>query len=181
MDQARDAAGNVFQDNLNNYRYDAEGRICAVQNRVSLSATGYIYDAEGNRVAKGTLSQFTCDTTLNPQTGMPNNGFSPTSAYVLGPSGEQLTETDGSGNWKHTNVYAAGALIATYDNATNNTVFALNDWLGTKRVEMGANGCATAYTSLAFGDDLTPGAVPGYTQCADDATEHHFTGKERDT
>jgi RHS repeat-associated protein len=176
-----DAAGNVFQDNLNNYLYDAEGRICAVQNRVSLSATGYIYDAEGARVAKGTLTQFTCDTTLNPQTGMPNNGFSPTSAYVLGPSGEQLTETDGSGNWKHTNVYAAGALIATYDNATNNTVFALNDWLGTKRVEMGANGCATAYTSLAFGDELTPGPVPGYTQCADDATEHHFTGKERDT
>ena len=24
--------------------------------------TGYLYDAEGNRVAKGSLTQFTCDT-----------------------------------------------------------------------------------------------------------------------
>ena len=30
------------------------------------------------------------------------------------PSGEQLTETDGSGNWLHTNVFAAGQLLATY-------------------------------------------------------------------
>jgi hypothetical protein len=83
-----------------------------VQNRVSLTATGYLYDAEGARVAKGTLSQFTCDTVSTDSTC---NGFTPTEFYVLGPSGEQLTETDGQGNWKHTNVYAAGALIATYD------------------------------------------------------------------
>jgi hypothetical protein len=45
-----DAAGNVQQDNINNYLYDAEGRICAVQNRTVGSMTGYIYDADGNRV-----------------------------------------------------------------------------------------------------------------------------------
>jgi len=181
-----DGAGNVSYDTGNHYLYDAEGQVCAMGAgtgplTAGTAVTQYIYDAEGARVAKGaahTVLQsgvyvLSCDTTVN--------GFTPTNSYVLGLSGEQLTETDGSGNWKHTNVYAAGALIATYDNATNNTVFALSDWLGTKRVEVGANGCATAYTSLAFGDDLTPGPVPGFAPCADDATEHHFTGKERDT
>ena len=31
--------------------------------------------------------------------------------------GEQVSETDGAGNWAHTNVYAGGRLIATYDTA----------------------------------------------------------------
>jgi RHS repeat-associated protein len=120
-------------------------------------------------VAKGTLSGFDC-----------GSNFTVTSWYIVGPSGEQLTETDGAGNWKHTNVFAAGALIATYE--ANNTLFALSDWLGTKRVEVGANNnCATGYTSLPFGDGLTPVAVNGYSQCPDDATEHHYTAKERDT
>ena len=60
------------------------------------------------------------------------------------------------------------------------TLFALTDWLGTKRVEVGANPCATAYTSLPFGDSLTPASVSGFSACQDDATENHFTGKERD-
>jgi RHS repeat-associated protein len=161
----------VIQDNQNAYLYDGEGQVCAVTSLPvgSRAVTGYLYDADGTRVAKGTLSSFNCGST-----------FMLTNWYVLGPSGEQLTETDGSGNWIHTNVYAGGSLVATYDAATNNTVFALTDWLGTKRVEYGVNGCATAYTSLPFGDGLTPVAVSGYTQCPDDATEHHFTGKERD-
>jgi RHS repeat-associated protein len=164
-----DAAGDVTQDNMNQYRYDADGRVCAVYNGGSV--TGYLYDAGGTRVAKGTLAGFDC-----------GSNFTVTSWYIVGPSGEQLTETDGAGNWKHTNVYAAGALIATYE--ANNTLFALKDWLGTKRVEVGANNnCATAYTSLPFGEQPSPPAVAvsGYNQCPDDATEHHFTGKERDT
>jgi RHS repeat-associated protein len=161
-------SGNVIADNANNYLYDGDGRICAVQDRTFGGITGYLYDAGGTRVAKGTLASFDC-----------GSNFTVTSWYIVGPSGEQLTETDGAGNWKHTNVYAAGALIATYE--ANNTLFALNDWLGTKRVEVGANNnCATGYTSLPFGDGLTPVAVNGYNQCPDDATEHHYTQKERD-
>jgi RHS repeat-associated protein len=168
-----DAAGNVIQDNQNRYLYDGDGRVCAVQalylGAPTGAVTGYLYDADGNRVAKGTLSGFDC-----------SSSFTETNWYVLGQSGEQLTETDGQGTWLHTNVYAAGQLIATYDSQTNNTVFAVTDWLGTKRVEIGANNCATAYTGLPFGNGLTPVSVPGYTQCPDDATEHHFTAKERD-
>jgi RHS repeat-associated protein len=172
-----DAAGNIISDGVNGYVYDGEGRICAMYDRTFGGMTQYIYDAEGTRVAKGTISAWTCDTT--------QNGFALTNTYVIGPSGEQITETDGQGNWVHTNVFAAGQLIATYgytDNshAATDTYFALNDWLGTKRAVVSAGGCGTGYIGLPYGEGLTATNLPGFTQCPD-ATEHHFTGKERDT
>lgn len=45
-----DAAGNVLNDGLNQYVYDAESRVCAMQNMVG-SRVGYLYDAEGRRAA----------------------------------------------------------------------------------------------------------------------------------
>ncbi|MGA2898540.1 MAG: RHS repeat-associated core domain-containing protein [Acidobacteriaceae bacterium] len=122
------------------------------------------------------ISTMSCDIT--------SNGFTPEADYVVGPSGEQLTETDGQGNWVHTNVFAAGQLLATYsytDNshAATDTYFALSDWLGTKRAVVSAGGCGTGYVGLPYGDSLTATNLPGFTQCPD-ATEHHFTGKERD-
>ena len=54
-----DAAGDVTADGANQYVYDAEGRLCAVQSMDPLTGTfdgnwtGYLYDAAGNRVAKG--------------------------------------------------------------------------------------------------------------------------------
>jgi hypothetical protein len=54
---AYDPAGNVTGDNLNTYLYDGEGRICAVAsypfggNSGMAVMTGYIYDADGTRVA----------------------------------------------------------------------------------------------------------------------------------
>jgi len=75
--------------------------------------------------------------------------------------------TDRSSSVGCRNVFAAGGipgspardfgslgwkLLATYHDT--NTYFALNDWLGTKRVELGANGCRQTYTSLAFGNGL---------------------------
>jgi uncharacterized protein RhaS with RHS repeats len=116
-----DAAGNVTNDNKNAYLYDAEGRICAVANTpVSgfTTYTGYLYDADGTRVAKGAITSWSCD----PST----NGFSTTSDYVLGLGGEQLTEMGVSATatancpanspcWQHTNVWAGGKLLGTYD------------------------------------------------------------------
>jgi hypothetical protein len=73
--------------------------------------TGYIYDADGLRVSKGSITTMSCDPTIS--------GFTPASDYVLGLAGEQLTEmgmdANGSLAWAHTNVFAAGKLIATYD------------------------------------------------------------------
>jgi hypothetical protein len=51
------------------------------------------------------------------------------------------------------NVYANGQLLATY--ANNKTYFALNDWLGTKRVVTNDDGTvAQMCMNLPFGDEL---------------------------
>jgi RHS repeat-associated protein len=157
-----DAMGNMTHDQLNSYAYDAEGRLCAVSPQAG-GATGYLYDAEGQRWAKGSIGSLSCN--------FSSNGFAPTSTYLLGPAGEQLTELNGSGGWIHTNVFAAGSLLATYDSI--GTHFALADWLGTKRIQASATGgIDETCMSLPFGDSLT---------CmGPDATEHHFTGKEHD-
>ena len=138
----------------------------------------HLYNAEGQRVAKGTLTAFSCNLTPDPATGVPANCFALSRESVLGPSGEQLAETDGSGNWKHTNVYAAGQLIATYDTAGLH--YQLADWLGTRRVQTDfAGNTEETCTSLPYGNALNCQTTSLST--AGDATEHHFTGKERDT
>jgi RHS repeat-associated protein len=168
--------GSLDTNRTNNYLYDAEGRVCAVGYApISGGAfmTQYIYDAEGRRVAKGTITKLSCDTT--------SNGFIQTASYILGPSGEQVTEMDGDGNWQHTNVYAGGQLVATYKNdglagqaVSAGVHFHLADWLGTNRVQLTSGGQSEeTCQSLPFGDALNCNGVA-------DATEHHFTGKERD-
>jgi RHS repeat-associated protein len=151
-----DAAGNLLNDNRNTYAYDAEGRI------VSLNSTPtYAYDAEGHRVAK-----------------LGSGGAAATS-YILDLGGNQVTELNASGGWKHSNVWTAGGrLLATYEGpAGTDTVgyhFHLTDWLGTQRMQTTAAGNQEEECySYPFGDGLTCTGT--------DATEHHFTSKERDT
>ena len=147
------------------------------------SSTGR--DADGTRVAKGRITAWSCDPAVN--------GFQTTNDYILGPSGEQVTEMAMDANnsmaWQHTNVYAAGKLLATYDN--DGLHFYLNDplpgspatglrrWggLGTRRAQTDYAGVLEqTCSSLPFGDALT--CSGGNLQAP---TEHHFTGKERDT
>jgi RHS repeat-associated protein len=163
-----DVAGNVTYDGNNIYVYDIQGRLCAVQTGGNGgSVTGYLYNADGQRVAKGAMSSLSCPTTAA--------SFSLViSQYLLGQGGEQVTELDGTGAWVHTNVWAGGRLLSTYQGSE--LYYALTDWLGTKRVELGAaSKCTAKYSSMPFGNDLAQ--VSG--TCTD-ATEHHFTGKERD-
>jgi RHS repeat-associated protein len=166
-----DAAGNVLNDNSNTYLYDAEGRLCAVKNASGI-ITEYVYDAEGRRVAKGTLSSWP-SACVAPTAA---NGFTLNTTYVLGLGGEQVSEISVSGStgtWAHTNVFAEGKLLATY-NGTD-TYFALNDWLGTKRAEYTPDGLLSTFFSLPYGNGLSTSGN------AADPTEHHFTGKERDS
>ncbi len=169
-----DTGGNVVNDLINQYAYDAEGRVCAVVYPSGLS-TGYmqyIYDGEGRRVAKGSiqapalpLTAAACNATTN--------GFAQTEGYVLGQSGEQVSEVDGSGNFLRSHVYANGQLLATYWN--NSTEFAFNDWVGTKRVVADSNGNVSGgCINLPFGDELI---CDGNVSLGG----HHFTGKERDS
>ena len=160
-----DAAGNVIYDQVNHYLYDAEGRVCAVSyyNGTMTAYIEYVYDAEGRRVAKGSTTSFNC----NPA----SNGFALTDQYILGLSGEAVSELDGAGNFLRSNAYANGELLATYTN--NSTYFALNDWLGSKRVVTNPDGTvAEMCMNLPFGDDLI---------CSgSDPSAHHFTGQLHD-
>ncbi len=106
-------AGNVVNDGVNQYLYDADGRICAVSNAGAAgltTMTGYIYDAGGTSVSKGSMSAWSCDPTIN--------GYQTTNDHVLGQAGEQVTDRGVNANitlaLQHTNVFAAGKLIATY-------------------------------------------------------------------
>ena len=155
---------------MNQYLYDGEGRICAVSQQYGSGAvlTGYLYNADGVRVAKGTLSSFSCD--------LSSNGFTLSASYVLDQSGNQVTEMSGpAGNqvWKHTNVWAGSTLLASYD--ADGLHFHVNDPLGTRRVQTDQYGVVEqSCQSLPFGDALScSGSVTT-------PTEHHFTGKERD-
>jgi RHS repeat-associated protein len=157
-------------------------------------------DAEGARVAKGTITYFTCDfnpaDTYNPSTNTGFNGFQTTNDYILGPGGEQMTEMGINATatpncpantpcWQHTNVYANGALTATYDAVGLHFYF--NDPLGTRRAQTDYEGVLEQLCSgLPFGDALnctTPpnGNGTNYPASLAAPTEHHFTGKERDT
>jgi RHS repeat-associated protein len=163
-----DASGNVWNDGTNQYLYDAEGRICAVKFPVigggPPAMMHYLYDVEGRRVAKGSITVWSCDTN--------NNGFIENNGYMIGPSGEQLTEVDGQGNALHSNVFASGHLIATYD--PQNIHFNLSDWLGTRRVTTDYIGnIESTYQNLPFGEMIPQNQSLG-------VTEHFFTGKERD-
>jgi RHS repeat-associated protein len=166
-----DAAGNILNDGVNQYLYDGDGRICAVSSGGTGEPvlTGYIYNAEGERVAKGSITAWSCDPTAN--------GFKPMNDFIVGRSGEQMTEMDintsGTMVWQHTNVYALSQLIATYDN--DGLHFYLNDPLGTRRAQTDYAGVLEqTCSSLPFGDALN------CTNNLQFPTEHHFTGKERD-
>jgi RHS repeat-associated protein len=180
-----DASGNTLNDGNNKYWYDAEGQQCAVQ---SLAVTGlpitqYIYDAEGARIAKTTIpaAPATATSLCAPPLGA---GYTLSARYLVDQGGDQVTEINGAGVWQHSNVFSAARLTATYDKLGLH--YELADPLGTKRVQANTKGFVEEwYASLPYGDALTPipnTACTSANNCfAEDATEHHFTGKERDT
>jgi RHS repeat-associated protein len=183
-----DDAGNVTCDSYssgtcygNQYLYDGEGRVCAMQSALNGGAmTGYLYDAAGTRIAKGTITNFSCDTNPADQN---YNHFSIATSYILGLGNEQLTKLNWNGGVAypvHTNVFARGSLVATYafnnDPSANLPVtvyFHLTDWLGSRRVLVDYAGeLQQTCHSLPFGNGW---------DCTHAPTEHLYTGKERDT
>jgi len=180
-----DLAGNVRYDNANSYYYDAEGRLCAVaypNGSGGSSYEQYLYNASGTRVGKGTVNSLSCNA---PTSG----NYTATLEYLTGLGGEQVTELNGTGVVQHTNVFGGSGLLATYDFTTGNGAglhFALADLLGTKRVQVTPTGAGTGNVelqcmSLPFGNGLGNPRVTDCVGSGSDATEHHFTGKERDT
>ncbi len=172
-----DESGDVLSDGANQYLYDAEGRICAVSSTVAgvTMMTGYMYDADGTRVSKGAIQQWSC----NPTTAQ----YATQTDYILGLGGEQFSEYAMQPNntlaWVHTNVWAVGRLLATYAQGSTSSQpmagllhFYLDDPLGTRRAQTDfAGNPEQTCSSLPYGDAES---------CAPSPTEHLFTGKERD-
>jgi RHS repeat-associated protein len=115
---------------------------------------------------------------LLPLTPSPFTPFT----LIVGSNGEQLDEMNATGA-VFSNVFANGQLLATYQFPTANWTFALNDWLGTKRVVANADGTqGETCTGLPFGDGLncTDTGDPSPQHFTGDPSPQHFTGKERD-
>lgn len=117
--------------------------------------TGYIYDADGNRVSNGSITTWSC----NPTTAQ----FQTQRDYVLDQGGEQMSEyamqPNGTMALQHTNVSAAGRLIATYaQDSTSGTAnalvhFYLDDPLGSRRAQTDyAGNLEQTCANLQYGD-----------------------------
>src|SRR5208283_939459 len=144
------------------------------------------YTISGSTVTSPTCAPFT------PSPPM----YTMQARYLVDLGGEQVTELNestGAETWAHSNVWAGGKLVATYDynNGNGGIHFELTDPLGTKRVQANASGQVDeTCTGLPFGNDVGNPISVNCTMASktantlgtqDDATEHHFTGKERDT
>jgi RHS repeat-associated protein len=196
-----DASGNTLFDGRNEYWYDAEGQLCAVASANAYGVpvapiTGYLYDAVGARIGKVALAAPPASSTslcappsvaaLNAP-GVAASGVTVTARYLVDLGGDQVTELNMQNGtttvplgWAHSNIFSAARLTATYD--TKGLHYELADPLGTKRIQANISGqLEMSWASLPFGDALTPYTPTNPLPTSNDATEHHFTGKERDT
>jgi RHS repeat-associated protein len=155
-----DAAGNLLNDGVHNYTYDAESRIT----QVDAGATAiYTYNALGQRVEK-TTPAFSNECGTSSPSG--------TVFYLYDLSGHTAVYTADGTNSCMDDIFAAGRHLATY---AGDTIFNHSDWLGTERVRRYyANHVTETCTSNPFGDALSCTSSPTNT------SPLHFTGKQRD-
>jgi RHS repeat-associated protein len=158
-----DGDGRLLNDGAKSYLWEMQGWLCGVTS--AGNHYQYIYDAEGRLVTTASRPDANCAL-----------GTTTLADYVVDQFGRQITEADGSANWRHTNVYANGELLATYDGAGLH--YALNDWLGDKRVQALASSTGTTVEETCWNLPFNDGF--GCSGTGTDATEQHYTGKEHD-
>lgn len=133
---AYDAAGNLINDTVHSYTYDAEGNLLTVDG----SAAKYVYDALNRRVSQQTASG--------------------TYEYLYDPAGRRISRWNVSNNsGDEGRIYWDGNQIA-FRSLDGTTYFENQDWLGTERMRtnyMGAK--AMNYSSLPWGDGYTPTSI----------------------
>jgi RHS repeat-associated protein len=136
------------------YAYDAENRICAI--KMSNAYKIYVYDADGNRIAKGNITpQGTPPPNVSMCSPLKNN-FSITQAYAINLGGNEIENYTPGQSWHNTNVYNGGTLIATY--AGNYMSIPMTDWQGTRRAQLRNNQAMSGvmdFLSLPYGDGFT--------------------------
>ena len=157
-----DAAGNLLNDTVHSYTYDAENKISKVDN-----VTAYMYDGAGHRVKKlvGENTRF-----------------------IYGIGGELIAEFDGAtGNLKKEYVYGGATLITIEPTAVNanGTQYTTSDNLGSPRVITNSLGSVVSrHDYMPFGEEIFAGtggrtAAMGFGVA--DGNRKKFTGYERDT
>jgi RHS repeat-associated protein len=146
--------------------------LCAVQQASSGGGIiGYFYSPDGTRLAKGTLTSFSCDLT--------QNGAALTNLYTVGPSGEQIQEIDGNSNLLHTNALSTGRWMSpdpTGGRLANPQTFNKYSYVVNNPLSftdpLGLWHCVWSESSSGFDEDDTPengGATQ--QQCTDQGGE----------
>jgi len=157
-----DTAGNLTNDTLHSYNFDAENKIVKVD-----SVSAYVYDGEGQRVRKlvGENTRF-----------------------VYGIGGELIAEFDGSnGNLRKEYIHGGGSLITIEPTAVNSngTRYTVSDHLGCPRVVTNSSaGVVSRHDYMPFGEELGSGIggrTLGMGFSVADGIRQKFTSKERDT
>lgn len=157
---AYDAAGNLINDTVHTYGYDAENRIKSVDG----VANSYQYDGEGRRVRK----YFPLGEQVR---------------FIYGIGGQLIAEFDTvSGGVKKEYVYGSNGLLATIEPVTG-TRYTTSDHLSTPRVVTNSAGAVVSrHDYQPFGEEL--GLVGGRTTQQGyiaDNVRQKFTSKERDS
>lgn len=156
-----DASGNLTNDTIHAYTFDAENKISKVDN-----VSAYVYDGDGQRVRKlvGENTRF-----------------------VYGIGGQLVAELDGStGNLKKEYVQGGATLITIEPTAVNanGTRYTTSDHLGSPRVVTNASaGVVSRHDYQPFGAELgigIGGRTTGMGYSVTDGLRQKFTLKERD-
>ncbi len=155
-----DAVGNLTNDGVQSFGYDAENKIKSV-NGVS---DVYRYDGDGNRVRK--------------------NFASGEKVRMVYSGGQLIAEYDLiNGSLKKEYIYGAKGLLATVEPGTG-TRYTTSDHLGSPRVVTNASaGVVSRHDYMPFGEELGSG-IGGRTTAmgfiVSDGLRQKFTSKERD-
>jgi RHS repeat-associated protein len=158
-----DAAGNLLNDGLHSYSFDAENKITDVN-----SVSAYVYDGEGQRVRKLVGENL---------------------RFVYGIGGQIIAEFSGStGLLRKEYIYGVSGLLATIEPTAvnaNGTRYTAPDHLGSPRVvtNAGAN-VISRHDYMPFGEEIGAG-VGGRTTGmgfpgSSDGIRQRFTCQERD-
>lgn len=147
-----DLSGDLLNDGLHTYAYDAEGRTSTG------AGVNYYYDGDGKRVRK-------------------SNG----TLYWYGTSSDALDETDASGNLTNEYVFFWGKRIARRD-STSNILYYFSDHLGTSRAIVQGGQTTPCYDQdfYPYGREVPHSSeVPSFVNTC--PQNYRFTGKERDS
>ena len=156
-----DAVGNLTNDGVQSFGYDAENKITTV-NSVS---DVYRYDGDGNRVRK--------------------NFASGEKVRMVYSGGLLIAEYDlTNGSLKKEYVYGAKGLLATIEPSTG-TRYTTADHLGSPRVVTDSSaGVVSRHDYMPFGEELGSGVggrMVGMGFSVSDGVRQKFTSHERDT